>query len=269
MTRAIVTTNIALNRRRVLAASATAVLAASLAPAGFAQDRAGAMAGAPVRAIGFDGFVIFDPRPVFSLAVELFPEQGESLGNLWRTRQFEYCWLRTLTGRYADFWTVTEQALVYAAAALKLDLPAEKRDRLMQAYLSFKAYPDVLPALEALRSAGIRLGFISNLTEAMQKAAIASAGLDGFFEQLLSTDRVRAYKPDPRAYQMGIDGFGLPREEIVFAAFGGWDANGAKSFGYRTYWANRLGLPVEALDAKPDAVGQGVAELARLVMRTG
>lgn len=264
----VVNPHVGLNRRRLLALSATAAAAAAVAPAGFAEDEADVLVGPRVSAIAFDGFVIFDPRPIFALAVELFPDRGDALGNLWRTRQFEYCWLRTLTGRYADFWTVTEQALVYAAAALKLDLTGEKRDQLMQAYLSLKSYPDVLPGLTALRSAGIRLGFISNLTEAMQRAAIASAGLDGFFEQTLSTDRVRAYKPDPRAYQMGMAGFGLPREEIVFAAFGGWDANGAKSFGYRTYWANRLGLPVETLDAKPDAVGQGVAELTRLVLRT-
>ena len=260
----IIDTGVGLNRRRLLAGSATALAVAAMATAGPAKADV-----SPVRAIGCDGFVIFDPRPIFALVVQLFPDKGEALGNLWRTRQFEYCWLRTLTGRYADFWTVTEQSLLYAAAALKLDLTGEKRDQLMQSYLNLRAYPEVLHELKALRAAGIRLGFISNLTEAMQRAAIASAGLDGFFEQMLSTDRVRAYIPDPLAYQMGIDGFKLQREEIVFAAFGGWDANGAKSFGYRTYWANRLGLPVETLDAKPDAVGQGVEELSRFVLNAG
>lgn len=135
----------------------------------------------------------------------------------------------------------------------------------MQAFLGMKAHPDVLVGLQSLRAAGIRLGFLSNLTEAMLRAATRSAGLDGFFEQFLSTDRVRAYKPDPRAYAMGLDGFGLPREEIVFAAFGGWDAAGAKSFGYRTFWCNRLGQPVEGLDAAPDAIGGTVGDLVRFV----
>jgi 2-haloacid dehalogenase len=99
----------------------------------------------------------------------------------------------------------------------------------------------------------------------MLDAATRSSGLEGLFEQILSTDRVRAYKPDPRAYQMAIDAFGLRREDIVFAAFGGWDAAGAKSFGYRTFWANRLKLQVEELDAMPDAIGDGMTDLLRFV----
>ena len=92
----------------------------------------------------------------------------------------------------------------------------------MQAYLELKSYPDALPALKSLREAGIRLAFLSNLTPYMLDRAIKSSGLEGIFEPSLSTDRVRVYKPDPRAYQMGIDAFNLRREEILFAAFGGW-----------------------------------------------
>jgi len=249
-----------LDRRRLLRLAALGAAGATLAVA--TTDRAEATMPNPVKAIAFDGFVVFDPRPVFALGEALFPGQGAALAELWRTRQFEYCWLRTLTGGYADFWTVTEESLRYAAAQLKLDLTAEKRDRLMQSYLTLQAYPDVLPGLQRLRDAGIRLAFLSNLTERMLTANLASAGLGEFFEALLSTDRVRAYKPDPRAYQMGIDALGLRREEIVFAAFGGWDAAGAKSFGYRTFWANRRALPVEELGIRPDAIGTTVGELA-------
>jgi 2-haloacid dehalogenase len=138
----------------------------------------------------------------------------------------------------------------------------------MNGFLHMKAYPDIQPAIQALSGAGIRLGFLSNLTEAMMEANIRSAGLEGRFEQLLSTDRVQAYKPDPRASQMGIDAFRLPKQEILFAAFAGWDAAGAKSFGYETYWTNRLGLPVEELDVEPDAIGGGAAELVEFAIRT-
>ena len=149
--------------------------------------------------------------------------------------------------------------------AAKLDLTASKREQLMRAFLELKAYPDVPSGLIALREAGIRLGFLSNMTERMLDAAIESASLNAMFEQVLSTDRVQAYKPDPRAYQMAIDAFALPREEIVFAAFGGWDAAGAKSFGYATFWANRLKLPGEVLEAPPDAIGESLADLVRFV----
>jgi 2-haloacid dehalogenase len=245
-------------RRRVLQASAVAAIATVLAPAALATNR--------TTAVAFDGFVIFDPRPVYGQLETLFPGKGSEIANLWRTRQFEYTWLRTITGRYADFWQVTGEALAFATKAVGVELTPEQRDRLMQGFLEMQAHPDVLPGLKALRAAGVRLGFLSNLTERMLRSAVTGAGLDGLFEQFLSTDRVRAYKPDPRAYQMGIDGFGLRREQIVFAAFGGWDANGAKSFGYRTYWANRLKQPVEQLDARPDAIGAGVSELVQFVV---
>jgi 2-haloacid dehalogenase len=164
-------------------------------------------------------------------------------------------------GRYADFWQVTGEALDYAAAAAKVTLRPGDRAALMQAWLALKPHPDAPAALAALRRAGIRLGFLSNFTQPMLEAAIRNGGLDGTFELLLSTDRVRAFKPDPRAYRMAIDGFGLPKEEIAFAAFGGWDAAGAMSFGYRTYWANRLGQPPEELDVAPDATGPDAAGL--------
>lgn len=219
----------------------------------------------PIKAIAFDGFTTFDPRSVSALAEQLFPGRGPELSNLWRTRQFEYTWLRTVCGHYADFWKVTEDALVFATNTLKLELSLEKRQRLMQAYLELKSYPDALPALKSLRESGIRLAFLSNLTPSMLDSAIKSSGLEGIFEPSLSTDRVRVYKPDPRAYQMGIDAFNLRREEIVFAAFGGWDAAGAKLFGYPTFWVNRLNLPIEELGVAPDAIGQNMTDLVDFV----
>ena len=112
----------------------------------------------PIRfkAIAFDGFPIINPRPVFARLEEMFPAQGSEVGNLWRARQFEYTWLRTLGGRYVDFWQVTEESLVFAAKARGIDLAAGARDRLMQSWLTLKAWPDVAPALQQLKNAGIR-----------------------------------------------------------------------------------------------------------------
>uniref|UniRef100_Q01W84 Haloacid dehalogenase, type II n=1 Tax=Solibacter usitatus (strain Ellin6076) TaxID=234267 RepID=Q01W84_SOLUE len=214
-----------------------------------------------IKAIAFDGFPILDPRPVFALVDELFPEKGAELANLWRTRQFEYTWLRTLSRRYADFRRVTEDALVFAAIALHLDLTAEKRDRLVDAYFNLVCWPDVAAAISALKEAGIRLAFLSNLTAGMLQAGLRNSQLDGIFEHVLSTDRVRAYKPDPRAYQMGIDAFRLQRDQILFAAFAGWDVAGAHSFGYPTFWVNRQNQPAEELGAAPDGSGRTMDDL--------
>ncbi|MBI5612088.1 MAG: haloacid dehalogenase type II [Gammaproteobacteria bacterium] len=218
-----------------------------------------------IRGIAFDAFPVFDPRPIFALAEQLFPGKGAELSNAWRVRQFEYQWLRALSNQYADFWRATEDALVFAAKSLKLDLTPEKRNQLMEAYLGLKAWPDVLPALKSLKEANIRLAILSNFTPHMLAAAIKSAGLEGIFDHVLSTDRLKTYKPDPRAYQMAIDAFKLKREEILFVPFAGWDAAGAKWFGYRTFWVNRLNAPVEELGMAPDVTGGNLTELVSYV----
>jgi 2-haloacid dehalogenase len=139
----------------------------------------------------------------------------------------------------------------------------------MQAYSSLNAWPDVRAALQDMRAAGVRLAFLSNMTQAMLEAGIRNAHLDGMFEHVLSTDGSRTYKPDPRAYQMGIDALGLRREEIVFAAFAGWDAAGAKWFGYPTVWVNRGASPAEELGVTPDATVRDLPELTRFVNAAG
>jgi 2-haloacid dehalogenase len=212
-----------------------------------------------IKALAFDAFAIFDPRPVFALADAMFP--GTGLSDEWRTRQFEYTWLRVAAQHYADFWHVTEDALVFATNKLKLRLSSDNRAALMNAYLGLRAWPDVIPALESLKNSGVRLTLLSNLTRTMLDANIKSARLDGVFEQVLSTDRASTYKPDPRAYQLGPDALKLTRDEILFVAFAGWDAAGAKLFGYPTYWVNRQKLPAEEMGGRPDGSGERLTDL--------
>lgn len=217
------------------------------------------------RAVVFDAFPIFDPRPVFARVEQLFPGRGSELSNAWRTRQFEYQWLRALSGQYADFRQTTEDALIFSAKLLKLDLTPDKRDQLMQAYLELRAWPDVPAALDALKSKGLTLAFLSNMTSKMLHANLKSANLEGVFDHVLSTDQIRTYKPDARAYQLGMDSLRLKRKEIVYVPFAGWDAAGAKWFGYRTYWVNRLGQPPEELGTSVDAMANTLADLAAFV----
>ena len=224
-----------------------------------------AMPKARIKAIAFDAFPIFDPRPIFQLAETLVPDRGAEFVKVWRARQFEYTWLRALSGRYADFWSVTEDAMNYAATLLKLELSEGTRTQLMSAYLQLKPWPDVPEALARLKAAGLDLAFLSNFTPQMLRAGIASAGLEDVFAHALSTDIVKSYKPDPRAYQLGVDAFGLPREEILFVAFAGWDAAGAKAFGYPTFWVNRLNLPPEELGDKADGTGVDLADLVKFL----
>jgi 2-haloacid dehalogenase len=237
----------------------------SAAIAGLALRGLGSPTAAPggrIKAVAFDAFPILDPRPIFKLVNELYPAKGNELSTLWRNRQFGYTWLRTMSQRYSDFGQITNDALVFAAKSLNLPLTPETHARLMQTYLKLQCWPDVPSALRSLKDAGIRLALLSNMTVKMLESGLRNSGLEPAFDYLLSTDRVKAYKPDPRAYQMGVDAFGLKPSEILFGAFAGWDAAGAKAFGYPTYWVNRQNQPAEELGIEPDLTGSTLTDLA-------
>lgn len=218
----------------------------------------------PVEAIAFDGFPIFDPRSVVAKIKSLVPDRGEALAQAWSTKLFGYTWLYTSADRYAPFDEVADEALRFSADALALTLSAAVRQRLVSAYAQLDVWPDVKPALEKLNAAGVRLAFLSNLGEDALRANMTRNGITAAFAHVLSTDRVRKFKPAPLAYAMAIDAFGLPKARIGFAAFGGWDAAGAAWFGYRTAWVNRLGVPREPIEPGPSIVAPGMAAVLEL-----
>ena len=254
-----------MDRRGFVRMAASAVGGAALSSGARGKD--GPAAKSKIRAIVFDGFVIFNPRSVEMRVDQQLPGRGAEFTNLWRTRQFEYCWLRTAGNQYVDFWRVTEDALRYTAKSLKISLTGAQHDAFMDAYRNLTPWPDVREGLTRLRQRGIRLAFLSNLTATMLDANLTAAGLKDFFEPHLTTDRVGAYKPSPRAYQMGPDALHLPKTEIAFAAFGAWDAAGAKWFGYPTVWVNRGGVPAEELDAQPDVITPDLSGLIEFAGR--
>ena len=218
------------------------------------------------KAVAFDYLVLFDPNSIVPAVEQTFPGNGQELTQLWRTRQFEYTWLRSITDRYVDFFAVTEDALVYAANAMKLELTAERKDRLLNAYLQLTPWPDTADALRQLRVSGIRVIALANFSPKMLEANAENAGLTGFFDALVSTDANHTYKPDPRAYRLGMDRLHLGRQDILFAAFGGWDAAGAKAFGYPTVWVNRINQPAEELGVQLDHIFPDLSGLLELVL---
>ena len=230
--------------------------------------RGGAPAQPRFKAIAFDYFVLFNPDSVVPEVERVFPGKGRELTTLWRTRQFEYSWLRSITNHYVDFFQVTEDALVYAASALKLQLREDDKRRLLDAYLHLTPWPDTLDSLRKLKGAGLHLITIANFSPQMLQANARNAGLTEFFDELISTDANHTYKPDPRAYQLGMDRLHLAKPEILFAAFGGWDAAGAKSYGYPTFWVNRFSQPLEQLDVRPDGTSTDLKGLLDFVLGT-
>jgi len=231
----------------------------------FAHANAQPQAQPRFKAVAFDYFVIFDANSVIPEAERAFPGKGADFTRMWRTKQFEFGFLRSITNRHADFFKVTEDALIYAAEAMKLDLTDDKRRRLVNAYLTLTPWPDAVDALRKLKASGVRIITISNFSERMLRANADHAGITDLFDTLLSTEVNGTYKPDPRAYELGMKQLGFKKEEIVFAAFGGWDAYGGKNFGYPTYWVNRFNLPTEELGIGADGTANHMDGLLRFV----
>jgi len=218
-----------------------------------------------IKAVAFDAFAIFDSGSVARLLDEIVPGHGAELSNLWRMRQFEYTWLRNSMHRYSDFWHVTQDALNYAAEQCKVRLNPKQNTQLMSAYLQLKPWPDVIGVLKTLQKPGLRMALLANLTPVMMQSCVAHSGLEPFFDFQLSTDLVNKFKPDAAAYDMGPKAFHLEKHEIAFVAFGGWDAAGAKAFGYPTYWVNRLNMPQEHLGETADATHSDLTYLPNFI----
>jgi 2-haloacid dehalogenase len=219
------------------------------------------------KAVAFDYFVLFDPDSVVSQAEELFPGKGRQLTTLWRNRQFEYAWLRSVAHRYVDFSAVTRDALTYSASAMNLELTPNDERRLLAAYLHLSLWPDTVVALQTLKRSGVRVIALSNFSPAMLRANAEHAHITDLVDAFVSTDENRTYKPDPRAYQLAVDRLHLEKSATVFTASAGWDAAGAKAFGYPTFWVNRANQPAEELSVTPDATSPDLAGLLEFVLR--
>jgi 2-haloacid dehalogenase len=203
---------------------------------------------APIRAIAFDLFTIFDPRGIDRRLEELIGPSA-ALAATWKARLFEYAWIRAAAGQYVDFAWLVRDSLAHATRAHGIEIDDGVRRRLEAAFVELEAWPDARATLAMLRASGLRLAPLANFAPGMIDALLEHAGLDEAFDERISTDRARTYKPDPRAYALGESVLRLPRSEIAFAAFGGWDAAGAQWFGYPTFWVNRLSAATEELVA--------------------
>ena len=213
----------------------------------------------------FDVFgTLFDHDSAVADATGDLGDKAGPLVRLWRQRQLEYSWLRTLMHRPADFRQVTEEGLDYALAAL--DLPAELKAPLMATYARLAPYPEVEDALAGLAATGRPLAILSNGSPAMLEAVVRSAGLEARFTALLSAAAAHVFKPHPLVYQLAVDHFGVPRERLCLVSANGWDAAGAAAFGMKAVWVNRKNAPCERLPARPDAVISSLAGLAPLLV---
>jgi 2-haloacid dehalogenase len=217
-----------------------------------------------IQAIAFDAYgTLFDVHSVTALCDCKFPGQGAELSKLWRAKQLEYTWLRSLMGRYEDFWSVTESALASACNSLSLACPPEMRRELMESYLHLDTFPEVKPALGEV--AQYKLAILSNGSPKMLAAAVESAGLKSVFADVISADEVKIYKSSPRVYGLISQHLDVPDSAIAFVSSNFWDIAGAKSYGFWTCWVNRCNLAEDELGVKPDVTVQTLDRLSSVL----
>lgn len=213
-----------------------------------------------MNALVFDAYgTLFDVFSVTSLCERMFPGNGVALAAMWRSKQLQYTLLRSMMGRYTDFRRVTADALVYTARALKLELTADDRNRLMDAYMTLAAFPDVKPGLEQLKSMGLRLAILSNGEPEMLRSAARSAGLVELLETVISADEVKTFKPSPLVYELASAHLGVPTSSIGFVSSNNWDISGAASAGLTTFWIQR------AAAEPPEELGYSAAHVVHLL----
>ena len=218
-----------------------------------------------IRGCVFDAYgTLFDFASAASGCGDALGGDAARLTQLWRDKQLQYAWLRSLQGRHADFWQVTCDALDYALAALGRS-DAGLRERLMRLYLELRTFPDVADALRRVKAAGLTSAILSNGSPAMLGPVIANSGIGGLLDHVLSVEEAGIYKPHPSVYQLAVDRLGLAPAEILFLSSNGWDAYAAAAFGLRVAWCNRYGQPKERLPGAPDAEIATLAELPGLL----
>lgn len=217
-----------------------------------------------IRAIAFDAFVLFSPRPIMLRAREIAGDKADALVAAASAKLFSYTWFYTSAGHYAGFDQLARFAFQSAAESLGLTPTSAELDRLVAGYAGLDLWPDVRVALQALRTDGVRLAMLSNLSEHALRANLRAGGVDDLFEFVLSTDQARQFKPSPLAYDLAVRAFRLPAQEIGFAASASWDASGATWFGFPTVWVNRNHLSADEAHAAPMFASSGMEGVLKL-----
>jgi len=218
-----------------------------------------------IKACVFDAYgTLFDVHSAVGKHRQRLGDLADPVSTLWRTKQLEYSWLRSLMGHHADFWQVTQDALDFAFDMHGINNP-DLRKHLMEAYLKLDCYPEVPEALSILKNRGFQLAILSNGTPDMLEAAVKNSGIEDLIEKNFSVEAVGIFKPDVRVYQIAVDGLKVRPEEIVFQSSNAWDASGASAFGFKVAWINRFAQSKERLPGQPDIEIRNLIELPKLL----
>lgn len=191
-----------------------------------------------IKAVVFDAYgTLYDVQSVASVTEQAFPGYGEVITQIWRMKQLEYTWLRSLMDRHADFAAVTRESLRYTLDTLGLACEASTFDAIMDKYLHLDPYPDARETLAALK--GCKRAILSNGSQAMLDALVQNSGFKPLLDATLSVDAAQIFKPSPRTYALVEQKLGIAPGDVVFVSSNPFDASGAKSFGFKVAWIER------------------------------
>ncbi|WOH82878.1 haloacid dehalogenase type II [Bradyrhizobium sp. BEA-2-5] len=192
-----------------------------------------------IKAIVFDAYgTLYDIQSVADITEDAFPGYGEIITQVWRIKQLEYTWLRSLMRRYQDFAAVTRDSLAYTLRCLGLQCDAATFARIIDKYQHLALYPDAVGALEAMKDK--KLAILSNGSPDMLNALVRNSGLDALLDATISVDAHKVFKPAPEAYTLIEEVLKVPPAEVLFISSNPWDACGAKSFGLNVAWIERV-----------------------------
>lgn len=220
-----------------------------------------------IRACVFDAYgTLFDFASAVTRCRDLPSDHTDALVALWRDKQLQYSWLRSLQGAYVNFWQVTYDALEFALDSLGID-DLSLQNELIGLYRMLDTFPEVPSVLKSLKARGFRTAILSNGTTEMLAATIDHAGIGSLVDDVFSVDEVGVYKTAPQAYQLALDRLGITAREVSFQSSNAWDVHAASAFGFQTIWCNRNGQRRERLPGRPDSEISNLTEMLDLVGR--
>lgn len=212
----------------------------------------------------FDAYgTLFDVAAAASHCQEDLGDQWAPLAQIWRDKQLQYTWLRSLMDEYVPFWQITQNALDYAMESLKIEDDV-LRQKLLDVYFRLDVYPEVPGVLQKLKAGGKKVATLSNGSPDMLNSAVNNAGLE--LDAVSSVDKIGIYKPDGRIYQMACDDLNVTKERVCFMSSNAWDAWAAANFGFQVVWVNRFNQPPERL---PGTLRETIQDLNALPVLLG
>ena len=217
-----------------------------------------------IKAIIFDAYgTLFDVNSAAEKCKDKIGAKWEGFANFWRTTQLEYTWLRSLMGRYKDFWQITEDSLDKSMKTFNID--ASMKNELLNLYKVLSPYKEVSGTLKKLKENNFKLAILSNGTPSLLKELVESNNLDDLFDDLFSVEEVAIYKPNSKVYDLPIKKYKIKNNEIAFLSANTWDVSGGGNYGFHSIWVNRNNNIFDNLDYKPTHQVKDLSELVGLI----